>query len=43
MYRLQGVKIDDKHIELIVMQMLNKVEVVDSGDTAHNVGELWKR
>ena len=30
-YRLQGVKIDDKHIEVIVSQMLKKVEVVDPG------------
>ena len=32
-YRLQGVAIDDKHIEVIVGQMLKKVQVVDSGDT----------
>ena len=32
-YRLQGVKINDKHIEIIVRQMLKKVRVVDSGDT----------
>ncbi len=32
-YRLQGVGINDKHIEVIVRQMLRKVEVVDSGDT----------
>jgi DNA-directed RNA polymerase subunit beta' len=32
-YRLQGVKINDKHIEVIVRQMLSKVEVVESGDT----------
>jgi DNA-directed RNA polymerase subunit beta' len=32
-YRLQGVKINDKHFEIIVRQMLKKVEVVDSGDT----------
>jgi DNA-directed RNA polymerase subunit beta' len=32
-YRLQGVKIDDKHIEVIVSQMLKKVEVTDPGDT----------
>ncbi|GJM62072.1 MULTISPECIES: DNA-directed RNA polymerase subunit beta' [Persicobacter] len=32
-YRLQGVKINDKHIEVIVRQMMQKVTVVDSGDT----------
>jgi DNA-directed RNA polymerase subunit beta' len=32
-YRLQGVTINDKHIEVIVRQMLQKVEVVDAGDT----------
>lgn len=32
-YRLQGVKINDKHFEVIVRQMMRKVEVVDSGDT----------
>jgi DNA-directed RNA polymerase subunit beta' len=32
-YRLQGVKINDKHIEVIVRQMLQKVEILDSGET----------
>ena len=32
-YRLQGVKINDKHIEVIVRQMLRKADVVDAGDT----------
>ncbi|UZR92311.1 DNA-directed RNA polymerase subunit beta' [Chondrinema litorale] len=32
-YRLQGVKINDKHIEVIVRQMMQKVQIVDSGDT----------
>ena len=32
-YRLQGVKINDKHIEVIVRQMLQKVEITESGDT----------
>ena len=32
-YRLQGVKINDKHFEIVVRQMMRKVEVVDSGDT----------
>jgi DNA-directed RNA polymerase subunit beta' len=39
-YRLQGVKIDDKHIEVIIRQMLQKVEVTHSGDTTFTVGEL---
>ena len=32
-YRLQGVKINDKHIEVIVRQIMKKVEIVDAGDT----------
>ena len=32
-YRLQGVKINDKHIETIVKQMMQKVEILDAGDT----------
>jgi len=32
-YRLQGVKINDKHIEVIVRQMMQKMEIVDGGDT----------
>ncbi len=32
-YRLQGVKINDKHFEIIVRQMMRKVEIVDPGDT----------
>ena len=32
-YRLQGVRIDDKHIEVIVRQMLQKVRIEDPGDT----------
>ena len=32
-YRLQGVKINDKHFEVIVRQMMRKVEIVDQGDT----------
>ncbi|MBL6785676.1 MAG: DNA-directed RNA polymerase subunit beta', partial [Rickettsiales bacterium] len=39
-YRLQGVKIDDKHIEIIVLQMLKKVEVVNSGETTLVNGEI---
>ena len=38
-YRLQGVVINDKHIEVIVSQMLRKVEVADSGDTKYLIGE----
>ncbi|MDI6615199.1 MAG: DNA-directed RNA polymerase subunit beta', partial [Syntrophaceae bacterium] len=38
-YRLQGVKINDKHIEIIVRQMLRKVRVTDSGDTSFLVDE----
>ncbi len=32
-YRLQGVKINDKHIEVIVRQMLRKVNILDSGES----------
>ncbi len=38
-YRLQGVKIDDKHIEVIVSQMLKKVEIVEPGDTKYIAGD----
>ena len=38
-YRLQGVSINDKHIELIVRQMLRKSEIVDAGDTHYITGE----
>ena len=38
-YRLQGVKINDKHIEVIVRQMLQKVEVEDGGETTLLVGD----
>ena len=38
-YRLQGVKINDKHIEVIVRQMLQKVEVTDPGETILLSGE----
>ncbi|MGH8605350.1 MAG: DNA-directed RNA polymerase subunit beta', partial [Gammaproteobacteria bacterium] len=38
-YRLQGVKINDKHIEVIVRQMLRKVEVTEPGDTQFLRGE----
>jgi DNA-directed RNA polymerase subunit beta' len=39
-YRLQGVKINDKHIECIVSQMMQKVEILDSGDTSFLPGEM---
>jgi DNA-directed RNA polymerase subunit beta' len=39
-YRLQGVKIDDKHIEVVIRQMLQKVEVTHAGDTSFTIGEL---
>src|SRR3712207_7815349 len=42
-YRLQGVKINDKHIEVIVRQMLQKVEIEDAGDTTFLVGEQVDR
>jgi DNA-directed RNA polymerase subunit beta' len=38
-YRLQGVVINDKHIEVIVRQMLQKVEITDAGDSGLIVGE----
>ena len=38
-YRLQGVKINDKHIETIVRQMLRKIEVIEPGDTTFLAGE----
>ena len=42
-YRLQGVKINDKHIEVIVRQMMQKVEIIDSGETTFLVGEQVSR
>jgi DNA-directed RNA polymerase subunit beta' len=42
-YRLQGVKINDKHIEVIVRQMLRKIEVLDTGDSALLRGEQMDR
>ena len=42
-YRLQGVKINDKHIEVIVRQMLQKIEVTEAGDTTLLVGEQVDR
>ncbi|MDR2766546.1 MAG: DNA-directed RNA polymerase subunit beta' [Holosporaceae bacterium] len=42
-YRLQGVKIDDKHIEIIVRQMLQKVKVATPGETTFLAGEQVDR
>jgi DNA-directed RNA polymerase subunit beta' len=42
-YRLQGVRINDKHIELIISQMLKKVKVEDAGETDLIVGEQIDR
>src|SRR6266403_1840091 len=42
-YRLQGVRINDKHIEVIVRQMLQKVEIDDPGDTTFLAGEQVDR
>ena len=52
-YRLQGVKINDKHFEIIVRQMMRKVEIEDPGDTRflerqivdkiESMVEMWSR
>ena len=42
-YRLQGVKINDKHIEVIVRQMLKRVKIKDAGDTDFLPGEQVER
>ena len=42
-YRLQGVKINDKHIEVIVRQMMQKVEITDPGQTTFLAGEQVSR
>src|SRR5512147_1427815 len=42
-YRLQGVKINDKHIEVIVRQMLRRVQITDAGDTSFIPGEQVER
>ena len=39
-YRLQGVKINDKHIEVIVRQMMQKVEIIEPGDTIFLTGQI---
>ena len=40
-YRLQGVEINDKHIEVIVRQMLKKIRIEDNGDTRISAGYPW--
>ncbi len=42
-YRLQGVKINDKHIEVIIRQMLRKIEIAESGDAGFLRGEQIDR
>jgi len=42
-YRLQGVKINDKHIEVIIRQMMRKVEILESNDTRFIKGEQVER
>jgi DNA-directed RNA polymerase subunit beta' len=42
-YRLQGVRINDKHIEVIVRQMMKKVEIIDAGDTKFLEEDLVNR
>ena len=42
-YRLQGIDINDRHIEFIVRQMLRKVRVVDAGDTDFLIGDRVDR
>jgi len=42
-YRLQGVKINDKHIEVIVRQMLRRVQIVNPGDSRYIAGEQVER
>ena len=42
-YRLQGVKINDKHIEVIVRQMLRRVQIINAGDSNYIAGEQVER
>ncbi len=42
-YRLQGVEINDKHIEVIVRQMMRKVKVDDAGDTSFMSGQIYDK
>ncbi|MBV0899181.1 MAG: DNA-directed RNA polymerase subunit beta/beta' [Wolbachia endosymbiont of Fragariocoptes setiger] len=39
-YRFQGIRIDNKHLEVILKQMLQKAEITDPGDTMYLVGEI---
>ena len=42
-YRLQGVKINDKHLEVVIRQMLQKVEIMEPGDSTYLIGEQIDR
>jgi len=42
-YRLQGVKINDKHIEIIVRQMMQKVQIIEAGDTSFLTNQVVDR
>ena len=42
-YRLQGVKINDKHIEVIIRQMLRKCEIIEGGESKYLKGEIVER
>ena len=42
-YRAQGVEINDKHIEIIIRQMLRKVKITEQGDTSFLWGEQIER
>jgi len=42
-YRLQGVKINDKHIEVIVRQMLRRVQITNAGESSYIAGEQVER
>ncbi|RLG11260.1 DNA-directed RNA polymerase subunit beta', partial [Candidatus Pacearchaeota archaeon] len=42
-YRLQGVRINDKHFEVIVKQMLKKVKIKETGDTSFMIGEIVEK
>ena len=42
-YRLQGVKINDKHIEVVIRQMLRKVEIIDGAESSYLKGEIVER
>ena len=42
-YRLQGVRIDDRHFEIVLQQMLNRLRVTDPGDTLLDPGQVVSR